>query len=216
MATSGTNGPQCFGGLPAELRLMVWEYLLPGRRTLKAMARHGRPRFLSDECIASNDWEPRWNFQITSVVENPLLLRLCGESRAFALKKGHHVFFNIEYKEPGMWWGPEDVLLFNEEWLNKVHLNSLKDLSGLEHVQHIALDLEQSRYTAFVLGVPETLITASETGWLLADLVCLAFPKWPFAAMDNIDLARVGELRLLKFLDGQQQWTVMEAWHFNP
>lgn len=156
---------------------MVWEYLLPGRRILKAMARRGRPRSLSDEDIASNTWESRWNFQITSVVEYPLLLCICRESRAFALKNGHFVFFNIEDKEPGMWWGPEDVLLFNEEWSNALHLDSLKDLSGLEHVQHIALDFEQSRYTAFVYGISEdTGTTASEIGQPVV-LLCLAFPR---------------------------------------
>lgn len=143
-----TLGPTSLFRLPPELRLMIWKLLLPGRRVIKARSSgaHMDPRRSDDR---------RFVFGFDSKVSQPILSQICAESRQCLLDYGHGQFiFGLE-GETGLWWGPEDVLLFDEDWCSGWSTPSLEGLKGLDCVKNIALDSVQARYIYYEYTLPE-------------------------------------------------------------
>lgn len=143
-----TLSPTSLFRLPPELRLMVWKLLLPGRRVLKARSFGARldPRRSDDR---------RFVFGFDSKVSQPILSQLCAESRQCLLDHGHGQFiFGLE-GETGLWWGPEDVLLFDQDWCIGWSTPSLEGLKGLDFVKNIALDSTQALYIYYEYALPE-------------------------------------------------------------
>lgn len=159
--------------LPFEIRSMIWKLLLPGRRVFQARAMYGlAPTVNGDETTKTpriKSLSPdasRWMFRVSdfnqgtneySVVYRgiviPILLKICRDSRNFALQHGGFAFGNRAYSEPGMWWNPElDVLFFNYDWNLGKDTWALCGLSGLEHVRNIAIHSEQAMYICYDIG----------------------------------------------------------------
>lgn len=143
-----TLGPTSLFRLPPELRLMIWKLLLPGRRVFKA-----RSSGASMDPRRSDD--RRFVFGFDSKVSQPILSQICAESRQFLLDCGHGQFiFGLE-GEAGLWWGPDDVLLFDQEWCLGWSTPSLEGLKGLERVRNIALDPIQALHIYYEYALPE-------------------------------------------------------------
>lgn len=134
--------------LPPELRLMIWKLLLPGRRVLKA-----RSSGASMDPRRSDD--RRFVFGFDSKASQPILSQICAESRQYLLVFGHGQFiFGLE-GETGLWWGPKDVLLFDEDWCLGWSTPSLENLNGLDCVKNIALDSTQALHIYYEYALPE-------------------------------------------------------------
>lgn len=87
---------------------MIWKALLPGRRVFKA-------RSLGASMDPRRRDDRRFVFGFDSKVSQPILSQVCAESRQCLLDYGNgHFIFGLE-GETGLWWGPEDVLLFDQE-----------------------------------------------------------------------------------------------------
>lgn len=141
-------GPTSLFRLPPELRLMIWELLLPDGRMLKA-----RSSGASKDPRRSDD--RRFVFGFDCKVSQPILSQICAESRQYLLDHGNGQFiFGLE-GEAGFWWGPDDVLLFDEEWCLRWATPSLEALKGLDLVKNIALDANQARYIYYEYVLPE-------------------------------------------------------------
>lgn len=143
-----TLGPTSLFRLPPELRLMIWKLLLPGRRVFKARSSgaHMDPRRSDDR---------RFVFGFDSKVLQPILSQICAESRQCLLDYGQGQFiFGLE-GETGLWWGPEDVLLFDQDWCLGWSTPSLEGLNGLDCVKNIALDPVQGFFIYYEYALPE-------------------------------------------------------------
>lgn len=127
---------------------MVWKLLLPGRRVFKA-----RSAGASMDPRRSDD--RRFVFGFDSKASQPILSQICAESRQCLLDFGHGQFiFGLE-GETGLWWGPEDVLLFDQDWCLSWSTPSLEGLRGLDCVKNIALDLAQAKHIYYEYALPE-------------------------------------------------------------
>lgn len=127
---------------------MIWKLLLPGRRVFKARSSgaHMDPRRSDDR---------RFVFGFDSKVSQPVLSQICAESRQCLLDYGHGQFiFGLE-GETGLWWGPEDVLLFAQDWCLGWSTPSLDGLKGLDRVKNIALDSIQALRIYYEYALPE-------------------------------------------------------------
>lgn len=166
--------------LPPELRIIIWELLLPGRRVLRARARYGRDRtsHIDDGSLNINGRQGRWNFRVrdwllwdvggsfVTQVKTPTILQICKESRSIALRHGLFIFGQRGSKDTGTWWNPDlDVLGFDHSWDLDQHPWALAQLDGLEHVKHVAID-EQGAWSVCYnagyngsdpLGIPREL-----------------------------------------------------------
>lgn len=143
-----TLSPTSLFRLPPELRLMVWKLLLPGRRVLKARSFGAGldPRRRDDR---------RFVFGFDSKVSQPILSQICAESRQCLLDFGHGQFiFGLE-GETGLWWGPEDILLFDQDWCLGWSTPSLEGLKGLDRVKNIALASVQALDIYYEYTLPE-------------------------------------------------------------
>lgn len=126
---------------------MIWKLLLPGRRVLKA--RSSGPSM--DPCRSD---DRRFFFGFDTKVSQPILSQICAESRQCLLDYGHGQFiFGLE-GEAGLWWGPEDVLLFDQDWCLRWATPSLEGLKGLDYVKNIALDSTQAQYIYYKYMLP--------------------------------------------------------------
>jgi hypothetical protein len=143
-----TLGPTSLFRLPPELRVMIWKLLLPSRRVLKARSSGATmdPRRIDDR---------RFVFGFDSKVSQPILSQICAESRQCLLDYGNGQFvFGLE-GEAGLWWGPQDVLLFDQEWCLRWATPSLQGLKSLDFVKNIALDATQAQYIYYEYVLPE-------------------------------------------------------------
>lgn len=116
--------------LPAEIRLMVWQQLLPGRRVFSV-----RTNDVSDPQSARLRFEgqPR----------QPILSQICQESRDFILRQGAFIFKNGN--DGGFWWNTEDdVLLVDYHCALGPLSYALESLDGLNMIQNIAVDSYQA------------------------------------------------------------------------
>lgn len=141
--------------LPPELRIVIWELLLPGRRLLGAKAWSGTHRSASLNSGSRRNKECRWFFHVhdwdclrsweNKSLEVPILLQICAESRSVALQHGQFIFGRRDDQtDTGTWWNSDlDVLVFDLSWNIHHHSWALSGLQGLEHVKHLAIDEEQ-------------------------------------------------------------------------
>lgn len=116
--------------LPAEIRLMIWQQLLPGRRVFSV-----RTTDVSDPQSARLGFEgqPR----------QPILSQICHESRDFILRQGEFIFKNGN--EGGFWWSTEDdVLLIDYQCALGPLSYALEGLDGLNTIPNIAVDSYQA------------------------------------------------------------------------
>lgn len=141
-------GPTSLFRLPPELRLMIWKLLLPGRRVFKARSSGSNldPRRGDDR---------RFVFGFDSKASQPILSQICAESRQCLLDHGNGQYIFGLKGEAGLWWGPEDVLLFDREWWLRWATPSLEGLKGLDCVKNIALDADQARYIYYEYALVE-------------------------------------------------------------
>lgn len=141
--------------LPPELRLIIWELLLPGKRLLRARARYGRDRTSQPDDGSSKtkghqgrwflrvyNWEMDDDECLFSQLRTPIVLKICQESRKFALQHGSFIFGQCDKnRETGTWWNSElDVLGFDSSWNLELYPWALQNLQGLEHVKNVAID----------------------------------------------------------------------------
>ncbi|KAG6357188.1 hypothetical protein INS49_015066 [Diaporthe citri] len=147
--------------LPPELRIIIWELLLPGERILRARARFGRDRRnpLDNGSSKTKKRRGTWHFRVYKWeigdyeghflrLPIPTVLEICRESRQVALRHGSFIFGQRDnVREAGTWWNPDlDVLAFDHSWDLDQHPWALEELYGLEHVKNIAID-EQLAWT---------------------------------------------------------------------
>ncbi|KAI3394920.1 hypothetical protein diail_2092 [Diaporthe ilicicola] len=128
--------------LPPELRRLVWKFLLPGRKVLKARSYRAQLGPIRRQYR---------RFGFDSKVSQPILSQICAESRNYVLDHGRFTF-GLE-GEAGLWWGFEDVLLFDEEWCSEIDNPSLRELHGLDCVKNIALDGIQAQRIHYIYKV---------------------------------------------------------------
>lgn len=155
-----TQNQQGLFRLPPELRIMIWELLLPEKRILRARACYGRDRASDLDDGSSkkiNGCEGQWYFRVYDwefddddgsylTLETPSILTICKESRSVALRHGSFIFGrHDDSHETGTWWNPKlDVLGFDQSWDLEQHLWALQHLQGLEHVKNVAIDERQA------------------------------------------------------------------------
>lgn len=153
--------------LPPELRLMIWELLLPGKRLLRGRAWYGRDRTdqLDHDSLNIKGCQGRWYFRvyIWEIADRegyylrlriPTVLKICRESRNVALQHGSFIFGQRNNsRETGTWWNPDlDVLGFDDSWNLDQHRWALAQLYGLEHVKHVAIDERQAWTVCYKAG----------------------------------------------------------------
>lgn len=141
--------------LPPELRIMIWELLLPGKRLLRARAWFGRDRRsrLDDGSSKIKNRRGTWHFRVFEwemvdytgrflELPIPTVLKICRESRQVALRHGSFIFGQRdEIRETGTWWNPDlDVLGFDHQWDLEQDPWALEELQGLEQVKNVAID----------------------------------------------------------------------------
>lgn len=154
--------------LPPELRFMIWELLLPGRRLLRGRAWYERDRAIHPDDGSSNvkGCQGRWYFRVykweIDEFEDhrylrsriPTGLKICRESRQISLRHGSFVFGQRNNaRETGTWWNPDlDVLGFDRSWDLDQHQWALANLHGLEHVKRVAIDERQAWTVCYKAG----------------------------------------------------------------
>lgn len=117
--------------LPIEIRLMIWELLLPGRRLLKA-----RTRPNPDVPCGILFYIPH---------KPPILGQICVETRLFLHKHGVLTFSMLGGK-PQCWWNPKDDVLFFDHKIRPSDAKwALLRVLGLGDVRNIALDQDHAR-----------------------------------------------------------------------
>lgn len=149
--------------LPIEIRTMIWKLALPGRRVFQARAWYCPVSFSNIHTLPppikslSSDAN-RWVFRVTPwymghAHEVPIILKICHESRNFALQHGGFAFRNDFYSEAGLWWNPDlDALFFDYDWRIGMDTWALQGLSGLENVKHISIHSDQAAYLCYEIG----------------------------------------------------------------
>lgn len=159
---AGAEAPMSLFGLPPEIRLMIWQLLLPGRRVLSVRTRdEGDPQ----NARLALEGQPR----------QPILSQICQETRIFILRRGAFVFKNGN--DGGFWWNAEDDVLLVDYHCPLGPLSyALEDLDGLGMIQNIAVDSFQAvalKWYKQEPRSPETGMTADSEGqytvrWLLS------------------------------------------------
>lgn len=150
-----TQNQQGLFRLPPELRLMIWELILPGKRILRARAWYGRgwTSLLDDDSSKIEGDLGRWYFKVYDWkfrdtdgsrlrLGIPEILEICKESRNVALRHGSFIFGRRDKsRDTGTWWNSElDVLGFDDSWNFHQHPWALRNLQGLERVKNVAID----------------------------------------------------------------------------
>lgn len=158
---TAAEGPISLSGLPPEIRLMIWQLLLPGRRVLTARTRNN-----SDPQNA--------RLELEGQPRQPILSQICQESRDFILGRGAFVFKNGN--DGGFWWNAEDdVFLVDYQCLLGPLSYALEGLDGLSMIRNIAVDSFQSVALKWYKQEPRSAETGMRVGserntvrWLLS------------------------------------------------
>lgn len=128
-------------GFPPKIRLMVWDFLLPGRRVLNVRA----------ECTDGRKSGRLW-FQ--GRPRQPILSQICQESRTFVLGRGS--FISKKGDNGGFWWSSEhDVFLIDRCCSLPPLSSSLKAIDGLNLIQNIAVDSFQAAAIRWIKQEPK-------------------------------------------------------------
>lgn len=129
-ANTDAEASNSLSRLPAEIRLMVWQQLLPGRRVFSVRTTNG-----------SDPQSGRLRFE--GQPRQPILSQICQESRDFILRQGAFIFKNGG--DGGFWWSTEDdVLLLDYHCALGPLSYALESLDGLKMIQNIAVDSYQA------------------------------------------------------------------------
>lgn len=162
-----TQNQQGLFRLPPELRLVIWELILPGKRLLRARARYGRDWTSQPDnsSLKIKGRQGRWHFKVYEwdlsdpddawmLLEIPEILQICKESRNVALRHGSFIFGQRDKShDTGTWWNSElDVLGFDDSWDLHQHPWALQNLQGLEHVKNVAMDEKQAWTVCYDAG----------------------------------------------------------------
>lgn len=141
--------------LPPELRVIIWELFLPGKRLMRARAWYGwdRANHLDNSFSNITSRQSRWYFRVYEwkiddlegrnlELQIPAVLQICRESRSVALRHGSFIFGQRDKsRDTGIWWNPDlDFLGFDQSWDLKQHSWALRHLQGLENVKNVAID----------------------------------------------------------------------------
>lgn len=141
--------------LPPELRIIIWELILPGKRLMRARAWYGwdRTGHLDNGSSSKTSLQGRWYFRVYGweikdiegrylKLEIPSVLQICMESRGVALRHGTFIFGQRDKShETGTWWNPDlDVLGFDQSWDLNQHSWALRHLQGLKNVKNVTID----------------------------------------------------------------------------
>lgn len=87
-----------FGKLPLELRQAIWEKCLPDPRSSPEIYFYNRDDFGHEQACASDNG-PGGHARLKVVIDFPVILHVCYESRDFALRK-HGVSFQLFPQRP--------------------------------------------------------------------------------------------------------------------
>ncbi|KAK7701658.1 hypothetical protein SLS64_010106 [Diaporthe eres] len=134
--------------LPIELRIMIWELLLPQPKVLLA-----KKRDLTTDEDWNNGITDRMQFYLEhhsgqSKPQVPLLSKICQDSRAFLFDHGSFAFGKAG--EGGIWWNAKaDILVIDSTWEDSDFVTQFDGMSGLQHVKHLALDTTQAGDLAY-------------------------------------------------------------------
>ncbi|KAK2597904.1 hypothetical protein N8I77_012657 [Diaporthe amygdali] len=154
---SVSEQPRGLFRLPPEIRLMIWELLLPGRRVLRARTKPASGQQTPDAQISCLEFDGH--------PKQPVLSQICQESRAFILDRGKFIFTNGI--DGGFWWSTEqDVFLIDHECRLGLVSGALMGLDGLTMVRNIAVDSSQARQLHWHMQCfdPEEKADDEETG----------------------------------------------------
>lgn len=136
-------------GFPPEIRHIVWEFLLPGRRVLSVRTRYEDG--VENACVTF-EGQPK----------QPILSQICQESRIFLLRRGTFIF--KKGNNGSFWWSSEDdVFLVNRSCRLAPLSYSLKALEGLDLIQNIAVDSFQAAAIVWIKQEPKGANTGMTT-----------------------------------------------------
>ncbi|CAM1500520.1 Fc.00g096820.m01.CDS01 [Cosmosporella sp. VM-42] len=124
-----------FNSLPQEIRDLIWEFALPGRRLF-----HVKGAFRQRPIEDPNKRDMFFRFHIHH--PPPVTSYINKESRAVAMRKG---FFLSSYADrPGVWFNPSlDILYFDRNQRTSFHLRpgeSRMSLPGWDRVLNVGLE----------------------------------------------------------------------------
>ncbi|PNY26751.1 Uncharacterized protein TCAP_03323 [Tolypocladium capitatum] len=126
-----------FNGLPREVRDLIWEATLPPGRVFHVSGSHDIP----ETRRRPPSVPPTQSFKFYVHHPPPVITRVCGESRAVALRRGF--FISSRKDSPGVWFGPErDILYFdrNMRYLFKTREGKpLVSVEGLDRVLNVGV-----------------------------------------------------------------------------
>ncbi|PMD45685.1 hypothetical protein L207DRAFT_508491 [Hyaloscypha variabilis F] len=167
MAGSVSENFTKFPCLPAEIRHQIWRYLLPGPRVIHIM---GPARPIGEPCFVD-------------ATENPLLLRVCQESRAITCER-YQLSFESYLRYPIYFDFSSDILLMqNDQVLSMFFERSNRSISSeVTRIKAIAVGLRPLPQAAamhvvshflFVVGLSYALAHAASRFGNLREITLL-------------------------------------------
>lgn len=147
LAPDKANSQAHLLALPIEIRMMIWEHLLPDPKVLLAkiwaMGTEDLENGITNRIqFYLEDYLGRSKFQV------PLLYNICQDSRAFLSDFGGFAFGKAG--DRGIWWNPKaDMLVIDSTWDDEDFVTLFDGMSGLQLIKHIALDTTQAGDLAY-------------------------------------------------------------------
>ena len=137
----GAEGSMSLFGFPPEIRHMIWEFLLPGRRVLSVRTKH--------EGGVENA-----RLTLQGKPKQPILSQICQESRNLLLRRGAFIF--KKGNNGGFWWSSDDDVFLVDRPCGLAALSySLEALDGLNLIQNIAVDSFQAAAIVWIRQEPK-------------------------------------------------------------
>lgn len=134
---------------PPEIRYIIWESLLPGRRILSVRTKYEGE---VENARLALEGQPK----------QPILSQICQESRNFLLHRGAFMF--KKGNNGGFWWSSEDdVFLVDRSCRLAPLAYSLEGLDGLALIQNIAVDSFQAAAIQWIKQEPKGVNPAMTT-----------------------------------------------------
>lgn len=134
--------------LPIEIRMMIWEQLLPDPKVLLAKMRPVGTDKELESIMTSRMQFYLEDYRGRSKLQVPLLSNLCQDSRAFLSDFGGFAFGKDG--DRGIWWNPKaDMLVIDSTWEDEDFVTLFDGMSGLQLIKHIALDTTQAGDLAY-------------------------------------------------------------------